>query len=280
MAPSPRSRPRRGSPSRAPAATAAALAARVDTLLRPHAIPARRAFLSRGYAPTQLSWLGVPVPAIRRVVRDIARATRDQPPAAIVRLALALSRRGSIEGRQVGYELLSCRVDALALVDSGVAVRLGRGNDNWASVDAFATSVTGPAWRLGFLHDRDLLEWARSSDPWWRRTALVSTVALNVASKGGRGDTRRTLLVCRAAVPTMTPMLAKAMSWALRALVRRDCDAVRQFMDRSRDRLPALVVREVETTIRTGTKRGVARALPTLKLSRARRLRPRRGPSG
>jgi len=275
MAPSPRSRPRPGSPSHSATATAAALAARVDTLLRPHAIPARRAFLSGGYAPTRLSWLGVPVPAIRRVVRDIARLTRDQPPVAILRLALALSGKGSIEGRQVGYELLSCRVDALAQVDRRVALRLGRGNDNWASVDAFATSVTGPAWRLGFLHDRDVLAWARSGDPWWRRTALVSTVALNVASRGGRGDTRRTLLICRAAIPTITPMLTKALSWALRALARRDRDAVRQFMDRSRVRLPALVVREVEATIRTGTKRGAAGVVPISKSSRVRRLRDR-----
>jgi 3-methyladenine DNA glycosylase AlkD len=205
------------------------------------------------------------VPAIRRVVRDIAHVTRDQPPTAILRLALALSRKGSIEGRQVGYELLSCRVDALALVDRGVAMRLGRGNDNWASVDAFATSVTGPAWRLGFLHDRDLLAWARASDPWWRRTALVSTVALNIVSKGGRGDTRRTLLICRAALPAMTPMLGKALSWALRALVPHDRESVRQFIDRHRDRLAALVVREVETKMQTGTKRVRACALPTSK---------------
>lgn len=255
MTPPRRSRPRHDRPpASTPAATSAGLAARIDDLLRPHAIPARRAFLTAGYAPTQLPWLGVPVPAIRGVVRDLARATREQSPAAILRLALALARKGSIEGRQVGYELLGRRADALALVDRAVAERLGRGNDNWASVDAFATTVTGPAWRLGHLTDGDLLAWARSNDPWWRRTALVSTVALNTASKGGRGDSRRTLLVCRATMADLTPMIAKALSWALRSLAPHDPASVLAFLDRYGSRVPAVVVREVRTKVLTGRK--------------------------
>jgi hypothetical protein len=107
MTPPPRRQPRRGNTrASTPAATSAALAARVDALLRPHAIPARRAFLTASYAPTQLPWLGVPVPAIREVVRDLDRTTHELSAAAILRLALALARKGSLEGRQVGYELL------------------------------------------------------------------------------------------------------------------------------------------------------------------------------
>lgn len=251
----PRSQPRPDS-RRAPtaASSSAALAARVDELLRPHAIPARRAFLSSSYAPAQRPWLGVPVPAIRGVVRALARVTRDRSPAAVLRLALALVREGSLEARQVGYELIGRRADALALVDGAMAERLGRGNDNWVSVDAFATTVTGPAWRLGHLRDRDLLAWAHSSDPWWRRTALVSTVALNTASRGGRGDTRRTLLICRAAMAEVTPMIAKALSWALRSLAPHDPAAVLTFLQRYGDRLPGAVVREVERKVTTGRK--------------------------
>jgi 3-methyladenine DNA glycosylase AlkD len=244
---------RQSTAGRAPAADA--LAARIEALLRPHIVPARRAFLSAGYAPTQLAWLGVPVPAIRRVVRELSAATRDQSPAAILRLALAVAKRGTIEARQVGYELVARRPDALALVDRGMAERLGRGNDNWASVDAFATFVTGPAWRLGYLTDDDVLGWANSDDPWWRRTALVSAVALNLASRGGKGDTRRTLLVCRSATRDVTPMIGKALSWALRSLAPHDPAAVMSFLDRYRDKLPPVVVREVETKVKTGRKK-------------------------
>jgi 3-methyladenine DNA glycosylase AlkD len=226
----------------------------VERCLQPYALPARRAFLSAGYAPTELRWLGVPVPALRIVVRDLARRVADEPPRFVLDLALALSDRGSIEGRQVGYELLERRPDAIALVDAPTARRLGRGHDNWASVDAFAMSVTGPAWRLGVLTDRDLLSWARSPDEWWRRTALVSAVALNTRSRGGHGDTRRTLLVSRAAMRGVTPMLGKALSWALRSLLWHDVAAVAQFVKRHREALPASVCRDVARKLGTGVK--------------------------
>jgi len=198
----------------------------------------------------------VPVPALRTVVRDLAKRVANEPPGFILDLALALSARGSIEGRQVGYELLERRSDALALVDVSIATRLGHGNDNWASVDSFATSVTGPAWRLGALTDRDLLSWARSADQWWRRTALVSAVALNTRSRGGHGDTRRTLLVCRTVLRGATPMLGKALSWALRSLVWHDARAVAQFLKRHGDVLPARVHREVEQKLRMNVTEG------------------------
>lgn len=254
---------RRGRPQPSPSTSTDALAARGDRLLRARAIAARRAFLTAGYAPTDLTWLGVPVPAIRDVVRDCQRATREQPPVAVLQLALALARTKVIESRQVGYELLGRRTDALSMVDRSVAERLGRGNDNWAVVDAFATSVTGPAWRLGHLDDHDILAWARSTDLWWRRTALVSTVVLNTASRGGTADSRRTLLICRAVLSDVTPMIGKALSWALRALAPHDPGPVLAFLKRHRARLPTVVVREVRTKVEVGTKRRPARSVVT-----------------
>lgn len=232
----------------------AALAAQVEQILLPHAIAARREFLSGGYAPTALPWLGVPIPAVRAVVRELTRTTKDQSPNVVLQLALALSTRGSIEGRQVGYELIERRPDALALLTRATIERLGRGNDNWASVDAFAASVTGPAWRSKRLSDADVMAWAQSPDPWWRRTAIVSTVSLNTRSRGGLGDARRTLRICRAVLPGLTPMLAKALSWALRTLAPHDAAAVSAFLERHRDVIPASVRREVTTKLTTGKK--------------------------
>jgi 3-methyladenine DNA glycosylase AlkD len=142
----------------------------------------------------------------------------------------------------------------MALLTPALARRLGRGNDNWASVDGFASFLTGPAWNGGLLTDAELVSWAKSKDPWWRRTALASTVTLNLRSRGGHGDTRRTLLICRHFTAERSPMLAKALSWALRSLVSHDKDAVRQFLQRYHATLPAIVKREVGTKIKTGRK--------------------------
>jgi 3-methyladenine DNA glycosylase AlkD len=221
----------------------------------------RRAFLTGGYSPTALRCFGVTVPDMRAVMRDHARQLKAVHPREVLDLALALADRRTMEGRQVGYELLARRRDALALVHGRTLARLGAGNDNWASVDGFATCLVGPAWRTGRVRDAAALRWARSRDRWWRRTALAASVALNVAARGGAGDTRRTLLVCEPNAGTRDPMLAKALSWALRSLVPHDPGAVRAFLDRHRARVPAIVRREVSTKLRTGRK--AVKAAPT-----------------
>jgi 3-methyladenine DNA glycosylase AlkD len=77
---------------------------------------------------------------------------------------------------------------------------------------------------------------------------------LNVAARGGRGDTRRTLLICSEFVGEHDSMLAKALSWSLRSLVKHDSAAVRAFLDEHGADLPSIVRREVETKLRTGRK--------------------------
>lgn len=245
--------------------TAARIARDIERALAPFAVPARRDFMSGGYAPSRLRTMGVPVPALRRVVRTFHAELAGQPPAVVVAVASALVRGGTCEGRQVGYELVSRRLDAMALLTPAHVRRLGRGNDNWASVDGFATYLAGPAWRIGRVSDADVLRWAVSRDRWWRRTALASTVALNVRARGGLGDARRTLAVCARLAGDDDPMLAKALSWALRSLVPHDPAAVGRFLERHGATLPAIVRREVTAKLATGRKAGRA--------SRASKLR-------
>src|SRR5207253_10564833 len=92
------------------------------------------------------------------------------------------------------------------------------------------------------------------TDRWWRRAALVCTVALDNKVRGGSGDTTRTLEVCRILVKDRDDMVVKAMSWSLRELSRRDPEVVRAFLDEYQSKLAARVVREVRTKLTTGLK--------------------------
>ena len=83
---------------------------------------------------------------------------------------------------------------------------------------------------------------------------LVSTVGLNVRSRGGCGDVPRTLGVCWLLVDDYDDMVVKAMSWALRELVKHDPDAVREFLSEHEDVLAARVKREVMNKLTTGLK--------------------------
>jgi 3-methyladenine DNA glycosylase AlkD len=231
------------------------MASAIEAELRAARDEARRA-RTVSYFPSALEIMGVAAPTMRAVVRTYAKQTADAAPEDVIALAMELVDRRTHEGRQAGWEMVGRRRDALALLDRDLLDRLGQGNDNWASVDAFAVTLSGVVWREGGITDEDIADWSASGDRWWRRTALVSTVPLNRKSRGGTGDVTRTLAVCERLVGDREPMVAKALSWALRDAVPHDADAVKQFLDRHHDVLPALVRREVGNKLKTGRKSG------------------------
>lgn len=229
-------------------------AAAIERLLLERASPERREH-SAGYFQSSMTPLGVAVPDLRQVARRYARTLPD--PASVLAVAKALIGRNTLEGRQAAYEMLAGSRSVAPLLDRPTLEDLAAGNDNWASVDALATGLIGPAWLQGRLQDADLLEWARHPDRWWRRTALAATVCLNLKSRGGSGDAPRTLEVCAAALEgDVDAMLAKALSWALRSAVPHDPEAVRWFLEQNEARIPRSVRREVDNKIRTGRKSG------------------------
>lgn len=231
------------------------LAGEIETELQARADEDRRRHAA-SYTPTALEVMGVPVPKLREVVRAFENHLATEPAVEIIELAAALVRRGTHEGRQVGWELVAGRKDAVARLDRTVLERLGHGNDNWASVDGFATYLSGVAWREGWISDDDVMRWAMSPDLWWRRTALVSTVPLNTRARGGTGDSARTFMVCERLAGDREPMVAKALSWALRSVVAHDPDGVAAFLAAHEDDLAAIVKREVRKKLETGRKGG------------------------
>ena len=203
--------------------------------------------------PTAMQVFGVAAPDVHVISRDLARLLRSEAPRSVVELALALSASGVYDARFVADELLDRHRAAFATLRTPGIEQLGRGMDNWASVDSFGRLVSGPAWRAGQLTDARIARWARSKDLWWRRCALVSTIALNEA-KTGDGDPARTLAVCDLLVDDREDMVVKALSWALRSLVDRDAAAVRSFLDRQGDALAPRVRRETRRKLETGRK--------------------------
>ena len=179
-------------------------------------------------------------------------------------------------GRVTAYELIACHPSGLDALTPASLRRLGRGLKDWASVDAFACYVAGPAWRDGRLQTQHIHAWLRSPDRWQRRAAVVCTVALNVRARGGSGDTARTLEVCRRVVADRDDMVVKAVSWALRSLVVWDAAAVSRFLRQHDATLAARIKREVGNKLRTGRKSGSVAAQNKKQLQRTVRKAARR----
>ena len=199
--------------------------------------------------------LALPVrntPNVRAVRKKYSRMLKQAPPAFILDVARALL--DAYDYRVLAYELIANHHVAFERLGEAEVQALGQGIDSWWSVDAFGRILSGPAWLAGQLSDELIHRWARSEDLWWRRAALVSTVALNMRSHGGQGDVPRTLGVCRVLVDDHEDMLVKALSWALRVLVVHDAGAVEAFLEEHDQALAARVKREVRNKITTGLK--------------------------
>jgi 3-methyladenine DNA glycosylase AlkD len=212
--------------------TAKEIAAEIDAALQ--ALPVRN-------APNQ-----------RGVRRTYSRQLKEATPELVLDVARELIRNYGYRG--LPYELIRYHRAAFRNVGEAELEELGQGINSWGAVDCFARILSGPAWLRGQVSDELIHRWAHSKDRWWRRAALVSTVALNVRSQGGMGDLDRTLIVCRFLVDDRDDMVVKAMSWALRELVVHDPDGVRGFLNEHEDRLAARVKREVTNKLTTGLK--------------------------
>jgi hypothetical protein len=191
---------------------------------------------------------------LRAMRREFSRRLRAAEAGTVLGVAEQLLKTPGTGCRFVVYELIHHHPAALASLDVKLLARLGEGIASWGDVDCFGVFLSGPAWRARLMEDSVVHGWARSEDRWWRRAALVSTVPLNSKSRGGVGDARRTLGICRLLERDRDPMVVKALSWALRELAKRDPGAVRKYVAARKDVLPALVLREVQNKLTTGLK--------------------------
>lgn len=176
-------------------------------------------------------------PSVRRLRRRHSKALERESPEVVLEFVRLLLRDASWAERVVAWETLARHRFAFAHVDDQLAEEMAEGLSDWGSVDLYAVTVLGRAWRDGRISDSLLSSWMRSTDRWRRRLALVATIPLNSRSRGGGGDVRRTLRVCRALVADRDDMVVKAMSWALRELAKRAPTDVNRFLQQERDRL-------------------------------------------
>jgi 3-methyladenine DNA glycosylase AlkD len=197
---------------------------------------------------------GVSNPELRALMKGIRANYGPASPGDWIRLCKALVGTSVFECQVLSYELIGKDrrlLDALVYED---LASLGQNLDNWASVDHYSVGIFGVLWRKGVVRDAHIEALLDSDNFWERRIAVVSTVALNLRSRGGLGDTARTLWVCEQVAEDRSEMIRKALSWALRELSKHDRAAVIGFMEQYRDRLAGRVIREVNHKLDFGTK--------------------------
>ncbi len=211
---------------------------------------------SKTMFPTSMKYLGVRTPDLRILLKNWWIEINIWPPEKLVQFSKELAETRIFECNQVAFELLWMNKTALRLIKLNDLQELGKNMDNWATTDTFSVMLSGWAWRENQITDSDVLNWLKSENRWWRRAAVVSTVPLNLRSRGGRGDAKRTLMICERVISDRDDMIVKALSWALRELSKSDKLAVENFMVKYDNQLAGRVRREVYTKLETGRKNG------------------------
>ena len=196
----------------------------------------------------------IDTPSVRALRRRYSNALAHESPKIVLRFVRSLLTDAGWAERVVAWEVLAAHERAFGLLNDRLVEKMARGLADWGSVDLFGVTVLGQAWRAGLVTDSKILAWGRSPDRWRRRLALVATVPLNSRARGGTGDARRTLRVCRALLGDSDDLVVKAMSWSLRELARQEPKIVEAFLRKEEDRLPSRVKREVLNKLRTGVK--------------------------
>ncbi|HSH19498.1 MAG TPA: DNA alkylation repair protein [Draconibacterium sp.] len=211
---------------------------------------------SKTMFPTSLKYLGVRTPDLRKLLNQWWVTIKTWPPEKLIQFAKELVKTRIFECNQLAFEILWKNKNALRLIQLKDLEELGKNMDNWATTDTFSVLLSGWVWREGQITDADIINWLKSDNRWWRRTAIVSTVPLNLRSRGGTGDAKRTLMICEKVVSDRDDMIVKALSWALRELSKSDKPAVEEFMENYDSQLAGRVKREVYTKLETGRKNG------------------------
>lgn len=209
---------------------------------------------SKTYFPTSQRVMGVTNPDVKEVIAGVKSKWPDTSPAGWIALCKALVATNIFECQVMAYEMIGRNRKLLDSLEYKDLASLGRNLDNWASVDHYTVAIFGVLWGRGVVKDHHIEALLKSDNVWERRVAVVSTVALNLKSRGGTGDTPRTIAVCRQVVEERHDMIQKALSWALRELSKRDREAVAGFMDEYQEKLSGRVVREVNHKLEFGTK--------------------------
>jgi 3-methyladenine DNA glycosylase AlkD len=216
-----------------------ALIAAVTEGLAAAADPARAPRM-QAYMKSVMPFLGVPVPAVRSVVRD---AAREHPPDSVAALAATAGAlwRGATHRE---HRYAATALTGLRLADAAPALiplyeEMVVTGAWWDHVDAVAPRLG----RLLLARPADvrplLLGWSTAPDRWLRRASIIAQLGA-----GARTDLDLLTAVIDANAGDAEFFVRKAIGWALRDYARTDPGWVARFVAARTGTLSGLSRRE------------------------------------
>jgi 3-methyladenine DNA glycosylase AlkD len=236
-------------------ADAAALT--VDGLLRPIGTK-ERAEQEKRYLKSDLEFIGVTVPDLRRVVKEAVKGYAGLDQRAAVAWAVALWREPVFERRMAAVEILRFAGKQLRADDLATVEALIRDARTWALVDSLAGDVAGGIALRDPSSWPRVDAWAADEDFWVRRSALL---VLLPGIRAGQPDLERFERYGALMLAEKEFFIRKAIGWVLREISKRDPQWAAAWTARHATLISGVTFREA------------IRRLPSDEASRLRALR-------
>ncbi|MEM7482851.1 MAG: DNA alkylation repair protein [Acidobacteriota bacterium] len=211
-----------------------------------------RATHEKKYLKSDLDFLGVPVPLIRKEVR---RWSKEQPTltrAQLLATVRGLWRTRVHELRSFGAFLLTSRLDLLEVADFALLENLLRRAKTWAHVDALAVHGAGPLVEQHPAAGSEVLDrWIADDDFWIRRSAIL---ALLLPLRRGGGDWPRFVRYGDRLLDEKEFFLRKAIGWVARETSKERPEIVVDWVRRHLDRMSGVTFREAVRRLPDGVR--------------------------
>jgi 3-methyladenine DNA glycosylase AlkD len=214
--------------------------------LEAHASATRAAEVKR-YLKSELSFLGVTVPALRREAEAFVRAHAPLTRSELMPLTAALWQGEVYELRAVSVAILELEQQHLRGSDLPALIALIRQAKTWALVDWLSTKVMGPIITRQPATRKHLDRWARDQDFWVRRTALL---CFHDPLLAGAGDFDH---FARLATPMLGErefFIRKAIGWVLRSTAKRSPERTYAYVAAHAGEMSGLTFKEATRNLK------------------------------
>lgn len=244
-----------------PSATppAPVLADQLRAELEDSAVPGR-AEGEKTYLKSSLEHIGVPLPAMRTVVRNFLRRHPELKRETLLELSEELWTPPVHESRSCAALLLQSSTELLELQDTDYLEQLLRRCETWAHVDLIAPKVAGALLLRLPQTANDYLRWSRDEHQWVRRGGILSYLP----ALRDRGEFPRYFPeFSELADPLLTDsrfFVRKALGWTLREGAKHHPDQIADWLRERLPRVSGLTLREASRPIHDDIRHNLLRS--------------------
>ena len=209
---------------------ASELVAQVEAALRAVSDP-DRARNEKRYLKSDLRFIGVKIPEIRRAIRPFIRSGAISERDSLLEFAVACWASGVHELRATAIQALRDKSDLLEVRDMALIEDLIRQSKSWGYVDPLSIYLAGGLVERFPELSATLDRWSTDDDFWVRRSAML---ALLIPLRQGAGDWDRFAGYADGMLDEKEFFIRKAIGWVLREVSKMRPELVLR-LDRSKD---------------------------------------------